>query len=234
MGHRSTSRVAAFLAVILVGATPSTISPISPADTSNPISACVSAIQPPEPTSGTPHPRGMVVYNLCDGTINLAGCYIDGSSCWVYGVPPLRTEQLPPMSVINAHHGVHFYPCERGYDAVDPNGQPLTRYAASYHCAAEGAAVVEPPCTVTDAPARTIQVPHVDDPEPQSGFLDVRIIVSLNADGSVSGAAVQHPSEWPADDREALRVAEQSLYAPRVKNCQGVPSDYLFVVEFNG
>lgn len=61
----------------------------------------------------------------------------------------------------------------------------------------------------------------------------VQILVTLLPDGSVQNAAITRSSGDGGADRAALCAARNSVYTPKIVNCQPVQSLYLFRVTFS-
>lgn len=199
------------------------------------LAQCVSGIGPPPPAvARTSPPHSMSATNLCNETINLAACYVDGSSCWEYGVPPMRQEQLAQIDVIKGHGGIHFYPCEAGYDAVDAKGQRLSRYLPNYRCLAERSTDTSPPCAVPDGPAMIVfsALPVYPSEAGDAGNVEVSIVVSLDSDGSLLSMRVQQSSGNMFIDRDASRVVRQSIFSPKIEHCTGVQSQYSYLIDY--
>lgn len=173
------------------------------------------------------------VSNLCNMTIDLTACYVDGSSCFEYGVPPLRQELLAPQSVIDGHGGLRFYPCLRGYDAVSASGQRITRVSATYRCAAETARDTAPPCAVPDGPALVVVVAPPDYPSDTGESAQVIVDVSLDETGAILGTTFTHPARSDSINRDAMRVVRGSLYSPKIVACSGVPTHYKYIIDYN-
>lgn len=223
---------AALVCVLLTAATPSP-TPLGPAAPLQTLVQCVSPIGPPPPALARTFPHDAnTVSNLCNVTINLTSCYVDGSACFVYGVPPLRQEILPAQSIIDGHGGIRFYPCQRGYDAVTEDGQPITTVSAMYRCARAPAAEVPPPCAVPDGPAVVVVpiTPEYPDDARGAGTVEVTVLISLDDTGAIQAMRILQTSENGSIDDDALRVVRGTLYSPKIVACEGVPSTYRFVV----
>lgn len=65
------------------------------------------------------------------------------------------------------------------------------------------------------------------------GAQEVLIMVSLDASGSVAAASIYKSSGRPDFDRAAIAAARASTYLPKMKNCKGVPGQYMFRADFN-
>jgi TonB family protein len=177
-----------------------------------------------------------IVFNLCHGTIDLTSCYDDGSSCWEVGVPPIRFEQLAPMSVIKGHGGIAFAVCMAGYDAVDATGNRLSHSTTDYTCLAETSNAQAPTCSTPDEGAAVVKKAYAEYPDSaiaQHAAGTTSIDLTIDAQGNVAGTNVYGTSGNAALDRAALDAANASLFAPGVRQCNAIPSHYLFRVTFN-
>jgi len=58
-------------------------------------------------------------------------------------------------------------------------------------------------------------------------------MVSLDANGRVTGERVIHSSGVRALDESALKAAAESQYSPRITDCKPVAGRYLFKVTFS-
>jgi protein TonB len=65
----------------------------------------------------------------------------------------------------------------------------------------------------------------------ESGSVVLRI--RLDASGELQDVAIKQSSGYAELDREAIRVARESRYAPATAGCAGQGGDYLYQVDFN-
>ena len=65
------------------------------------------------------------------------------------------------------------------------------------------------------------------------GKVVVNVVVSLSASGAPTAADVQNSSGNGSIDRAAKQAAMQSTYAPKLQNCVGVPSQYIYTITFD-
>jgi TonB family protein len=65
------------------------------------------------------------------------------------------------------------------------------------------------------------------------GPVTVLVEVTVSPSGALTDANVYKSSGNSAIDREALRAAHQSTYAPKLVNCSPTSGQYLFRAEFN-
>ncbi len=65
------------------------------------------------------------------------------------------------------------------------------------------------------------------------GKVDVNVIVTLSPTGAPLNATVQTPSGNMFIDKAAKDAAMQSVYAPKIVNCQGVQENYIYHVTFD-
>jgi TonB family protein len=91
-------------------------------------------------------------------------------------------------------------------------------------------------CSVRQHDAQILSNPVPDMPEVAvleyaSGTAVLR--VDLSADGQLENASIATSTGNDALDREALRVARESRYAPAVSDCQNIASSYLYTVNFD-
>lgn len=93
-----------------------------------------------------------------------------------------------------------------------------------------------PQCAVPNKDATTIQTVEADTPEmaKEQGITGiVEVEVDLDATGHVTGTSViKTPSAIL--NSEALKVARQSTYSPKLEDCKPVAGQYRFVVDFSG
>ncbi len=98
--------------------------------------------------------------------------------------------------------------------------------------APDGASACERPFGAAQAE----RVPPVDFPSTAersiSGSTDVTVTVAINAEGTIDDAWISGPSDIPALDKEALRVARESTYRSTIAFCRPVPTFYEFIVTF--
>jgi protein TonB len=102
-----------------------------------------------------------------------------------------------------------------------------------------------PPAAPTPSPEPACETPHVqaalekmaeiEYPESQreagiTGVVDVE--VALSADGAITGVSIYRSSGHLPLDQAALRVAQESTYAPEELDCKDVPGTYLLHVTF--
>ena len=91
--------------------------------------------------------------------------------------------------------------------------------------------VVVAACSVPNRPA---SVSHAATMEYDAGAdfprypIDILVDVSLNADGLPTRVHIIKSSGDPAADHKALRLARQSVYAPKIVNCAPTASTVLF------
>lgn len=101
-------------------------------------------------------------------------------------------------------------------------------------------APVETPgnCPDPNQEAHTIDVPPVDYPQAAEdaglGEVDVVVVVTVGPSGELVGppSIMSDPAHNGAIEREALRVARESTYAPHLVNCKPVTTPYQFIVTF--
>ena len=91
-------------------------------------------------------------------------------------------------------------------------------------------------CTTPDQPASVVETAQPN--YPSIGWLpgdrSVVVQVDLTPSGSLAGASIAHSSGVFEFDREALRVAHASRYAPAIANCRATGGSFLYEVTFNG
>jgi len=61
----------------------------------------------------------------------------------------------------------------------------------------------------------------------------VKVLVSVDANGKVTGTSVQQTSMVPVLDTASLLAARASTYLPKIQNCAAVAGTYLFEVTFD-
>ncbi len=101
-------------------------------------------------------------------------------------------------------------------------------------------APVETPgnCPDPNQDAHTIDVPPVEYPQAAEdaglGEVDVVVVVTVGPTGALVGAPsiMSDPAHNGAIEREALRVARETTYAPHLENCKPVTTPYQFIVTF--
>ncbi len=64
------------------------------------------------------------------------------------------------------------------------------------------------------------------------GRVQVQVEVTVGPSGSLEGATIYSGSGNSAIDREALRVARESTYRPKIVNCEPTSGSYLYLVDF--
>ncbi len=106
-----------------------------------------------------------------------------------------------------------------------------------------------PPATVSPGPAATVAAcpaPNRDartltlvPPEYPPSLVDsgvgerqVQVAVTIAPDGAVVNEAVVSSSGYGLIDRDALRVARETTYAPRIRNCRPVLGTYKYVIDY--
>jgi TonB family protein len=91
------------------------------------------------------------------------------------------------------------------------------------------------PTPYQDAVATQPVTPDYPDSAREQGLgrVDVNVTVALSASGAPTSATVTTPSGNMAMDSEAKRAAMTSVYAPKIVDCQKVPSEYNFHVTFD-
>lgn len=66
------------------------------------------------------------------------------------------------------------------------------------------------------------------------GPVEVVVIVTVGPSGNLVDASVQSdPSHNSSIEREALRVARATTYAPHLINCKPVTDEYRYIIDFN-
>jgi TonB family protein len=68
-------------------------------------------------------------------------------------------------------------------------------------------------------------VPAFMPPPPNKDPVSVHVSVTVNADATVSGVAIQKGSGYPSFDRAVVHWARRQTYAPKKANCQPVKAD---------
>ena len=92
-----------------------------------------------------------------------------------------------------------------------------------------------PSCSTADREATVTNtwppdVPALAQAEGASGEALIR--VDLSETGELQNAEIVKSTGNAALDREAMRVAHESTYSPASVGCEGIPSSYLFSVNF--
>jgi len=127
----------------------------------------------------------------------------------------------------------------------DQNGLPPEHgdSTAPSVVATDGPTIVPPPaptptrpsCAAPHVDARTTQKADADYPalaQAQGAAGTSTVKVALSASGVVESATIYRTSGNTVLDQAALKAARNSRYAPEIEDCQKVPGQYLFVVEF--
>ena len=172
--------------------------------------------------------------------------------------PPPKATPLPhvephrPSHALSVHtprtHSHGSVPTEPQYSPSpggDQNGLPQPGDSTAAPLAAETATPAihplpvptptRPSCAAPHVDARTTQKADADYPalaQAQGATGTVTVKVALSASGAVESATVYKGSGNSALDQAALKAARNSRYAPEIEDCQKVPGQYLFVVEF--
>jgi TonB family protein len=92
-----------------------------------------------------------------------------------------------------------------------------------------------PSCAAPHVDAHTTLKAEADYPQlaqAQGAIGTASVRVALSETGAVTGADIYKSSGNAALDREAIKAARNSRYAPEIEDCQKVPGRYLFVVDF--
>ncbi|MDE2483054.1 MAG: TonB family protein [bacterium] len=91
----------------------------------------------------------------------------------------------------------------------------------------------KPACAAPYVPAQAVAVVSAsvpDDAAQRTG--EAQIAVTLTPSGAVASAAIHRSTGDLMLDREALRAARASTYAPEIRDCARVGGTYLFTVDF--
>jgi protein TonB len=118
----------------------------------------------------------------------------------------------------------------------DSTAPPTIETAAPTAAPTPLATPTRPACSSPHVDARTTQKAEADYPtlaQAQGAAGTATVKVALSATGSVTGTAIYKSSGYGALDQEALKAARNSRYSPEIEDCQKVPGQYLFVVEFS-
>ena len=159
--------------------------------------------------------------------------------------PPPRAIAVRPPQTHPHGIGVAVEPAYSPPPGGDQNGDPgshgtstappIVATAAPTLAPAPIVTPTRPACAAPHVDARTTQKAEADYPsmaQAQGATGTVSVRVSLSETGAVVGADVYKSSGFPALDREAVKAARNSRYAPEVEDCEKVAGRYLFVVEF--
>jgi len=165
--------------------------------------------------------------------------------------PPIVASPPPPRAIavhppITHPHGDgprearYSPPAHGGEDGVPPGhgdatAPPVVATAAPTLAPTPAATPVRPSCAAPHVDARAIVKAEPDYPplaQAQGAMGTASVRVSLSETGAVVGADIYKSTGNAALDREALKAARNSRYAPEVEDCQRVPGRYLFVVDF--
>jgi TonB family protein len=95
---------------------------------------------------------------------------------------------------------------------------------------------VTPTPEMTTCPSTQVAVTHAVAPDvtgiPISHTMSAEVLVTVNPDGAVKGAAVQKSSGVLAVDNAVVRAARASSYQPRTEDCGPVQGTYVFRADF--
>jgi TonB family protein len=109
---------------------------------------------------------------------------------------------------------------------------PLTQSASPAPAATVAAACPDP-----NRDAHTLSLAPPEYPpsaqEEDAGGRQVQVAVTIAPNGRVVEEAIVASSGIEAIDQDALRVARETTYAPRVKNCLPVLGTYKYVIDYN-
>jgi TonB family protein len=155
--------------------------------------------------------------------------------------PPhqVRLKVQPPKTTSNSAGGPseNQYNVKSGSEEGIPQGNAATGPPAPPPPAAPTPTPTptKPSCANPNADATATQkvVPDMPDVARQMGATGTaQIKVTLDASGNVTGTAVYKSTHNTALDQAALQAAQQSKYAPEVKDCVKVGGSYLYTVTF--
>lgn len=150
--------------------------------------------------------------------------------------PQPQVHQVQPQLRVNLQHvhssgagpaTEHYVPPKNGSENGVPQGQ--------------GTPPPAPPATPASCPdpnreAHVVDQAAADYPEAAQelglGDVTVEVKVTVGPSGELVGEEIYQSGHNAEIDREALRVARASTYAPKLVNCQPTTGDYLFLVEF--
>jgi TonB family protein len=106
---------------------------------------------------------------------------------------------------------------------------------AGGHTAASAEPATRAMCANPNRDAAIMKQAYPDMPafaELANEYGDVVVRIDLAADGTVAQASIAKSSYVTALDSEALRVAQDTRFAPAIASCHAVPSSYLYTVSF--
>lgn len=147
----------------------------------------------------------------------------------------------PPKTNSNSNAGpseTKYVPPQHGSEEGNPNGAATGAPATTVTAGPPASTPTPKPACANpyqDAQATQKVTPDYPDAARESGMgkVEVNVVVSLSASGTVTGATVQNPSGSMAMDQAATMAAKQSVYTPKLENCQPVASQYIYTVTFD-
>lgn len=147
--------------------------------------------------------------------------------------PRLRVNPPKTTNSGNAPASTNKYIPQAGSESGVPQGQGTAPPAA------QTASPTATPATCANPNHEATVTNQATASYPQSaqdlnlGTVNVTVVVSLTANGSLTDAKIQQSGNNFAIDRAALEAARNSSYAPKVVNCVPVASKYIFAVTFS-
>jgi len=97
--------------------------------------------------------------------------------------------------------------------------------------------IADSPCSIPDKEVTVAQAATVGYPDSARdlglGPVVVYVQVTVNPDGSLTHAVISRSSNNSAIDQAALRAVRQSLYSPRIVNCNAIETSQTLAVYLN-
>jgi TonB family protein len=96
--------------------------------------------------------------------------------------------------------------------------------------------IADSPCNIPDKEVTVAQAATPGYPDSARdlgmGPVVVYVQVTVNPDGTIARAVIAQSSNNSAIDQAALRAVRQSLYSPRIVNCNAVTGIFIFRADF--